>query len=93
MTNPINNSNTQSLLSTPLKVVKSIGWVVLAILALPSSLVGYQHSRLLLGEAVAIWSKNESPTTGKTSDTIRIIGEQALNPLQDNLRTSIYPPK
>jgi ubiquitin thioesterase otulin len=46
----------------------------------------------LLGKAVAIWSKNENPTTGKTSDAIRIIRKQALDPLQDNLRTSIYPP-
>lgn len=57
--NIINNFNNYSFLSRPVKVVQSLAWVALAILALPTVVGSY----LALKKAVAVWSKNERSDT------------------------------
>ncbi|PWU15322.1 MAG: hypothetical protein C5B45_02810 [Chlamydiae bacterium] len=65
-----------------------MGWIVLAILALPSSLVGYQHSRSLLRTAVEIWNKNENSTVGKVHRLSKEIGENDIHSSQSS-QTSV----
>lgn len=57
ITNKINNYDKQSIQFKSLKIIQSLGWVVLVILALPT-VVG---SCFAWKKLVAIWDKNERP--------------------------------
>lgn len=61
ITNPINNNN-QSFFFNPLKIVRSLGWIAVAILSLPT-VIGPCFAWKKLA---AIWSENERPATQKT---------------------------
>lgn len=60
--NPINNK--QSLRFKPLKVIQSLGWVTVVILALPTVFGSYFAWKKL----AAVWSKNERLDTKKTDE-------------------------
>ena len=60
--NPINNK--ESFFFKPLKIVQSLGWVAVAILALPTVVGPYFAWKKL----AAIWSKNERSDTKKADE-------------------------
>lgn len=60
--NPINNK--QSFIFKPLKIVQSLGWVAVAILALPTVIGSYFAWKKL----AAVWSEKERPDTQKTAE-------------------------
>ncbi|MDR2539297.1 MAG: hypothetical protein LBC45_01545 [Chlamydiales bacterium] len=62
--NEINNN--QSFIFKPLKIIQSLGWAVVAILALPTVVGSYFAWKKL----VDIWSKNERPDTKKTAEVV-----------------------
>lgn len=61
--NPINNNDKQSFQFKSFRIVQSLGWVVLVILALPT-VIG---SCFAWKKLVAIWDKNERPDTEVTN--------------------------
>jgi hypothetical protein len=63
ITNPINNYDKQSFQFKSLRIIQSLGWVVLVILALPTVIGScFAWKRL-----VAIWDKKERPDTEITN--------------------------
>lgn len=78
---PINSSSNeskQSFHSTPLKIVQSLGWVALAILALPTIIGSYFAWKKL----VAIWDKNERSDTGATNLVAsNVLGKETIESL------------
>ena len=63
----INNNSNQSFLFKSLKVARSLGWAVVAILALPT-IVGSYLAFLALKKAVEIWNRNDKPDTKKADE-------------------------
>jgi hypothetical protein len=59
ISNIFDRVNKQLFLSAPLKIIHSLAWVGLAILALPTVVGSY----LALKKAVSVWSKNERSDT------------------------------
>ncbi|MFI0478778.1 MAG: hypothetical protein ACH349_06670 [Candidatus Rhabdochlamydia sp.] len=85
--NSINN-NKHSFLFKPLKIIKTLGWVAMAILALPTIFGSYFAWKKLAD----IWSKSERPDTQKTDDVASkaLLDENYLEKTPQKEKAEIY---